>query len=526
MTLTPPLQTGAESLVRTLAGSGVELCFANPGTSEMHFVSALDRIEGVRSVLALFEGVATGAADGYYRMSGKPAATLLHLGPGLANGLANLHNARKARSGVVNIVGEHADYHIALDAPLTSDIEGLARPMSDWVKTCQSAAAVGADAAEAVAQARSGAGRIATLVLPANSAWSEGGVTARATEPVARRAVAHEAIEQAAKALGSAGRSALLLGGASLRGEALVWAGRIAARTGCRLFAENLNARMERGVGRVRVERLPYPVKAAAEMLAPIERLVLCGARAPVGFFAYPGLPSILTADGCHVSTLVDVDGDITAALRFLAESLDAVHTPPVVNQAGERLAAITGVLTGAITAAGIGAVLAAEMPDNTVVIDESITTGRAFGSAMDAAAPSDWLNSMGGSIGFGLPLALGAAMAAPDRHVLALEGDGSALYTPQALWSMARENARVTTIVFANRSYEILKGELKNVGAGEAGNRARDMLTLDRPSIEWAGLARSLGVPASQAFTLGQLRAQVRSCFAGDGPSLIEVVF
>jgi acetolactate synthase-1/2/3 large subunit len=522
MTAAAPSQTGAESLVRTLAGSGVDLCFANPGTSEMHFVLALDRIEGVRSVLALFEGVATGAADGYYRMSGKPAATLLHLGPGLANGLANLHNARKARSGVVNIVGEHADYHIALDAPLTSDIEGLARPMSDWVKTCQSSAAVGADAAEAITQARSGAGRVATLVLPANSAWSAGGVTARAADPVARHAVAHEAVEQAAKVLGSPGRSALLLGGASLRGEALVWAGRIAAKTGCRLFAENLNARMERGLGRVRVERLPYPVKAAAEMLAPVERLVLCGARAPVGFFAYPGLPSVLTADGCQVSTLADVDGDVSAALRLLAEALDAVHTPSAVNQATGPHAA----MTGEITAAGIGAVLAAELPANSVVIDESITTGRAFGPAMDAAAPSDWLNSMGGSIGFGLPVALGAALAAPDRQVVALEGDGSALYTPQALWSMARENARVTIIIFANRSYEILKGELKNVGAGEAGKRARDMLTLDRPSIAWTELARSLGVPASQAFTLGQLRAQVRSSFAADGPSLIEMVF
>ena len=514
-------QTGAESLVRTLAGSGVEVCFANPGTSEMHFVSALDRIEGVRCVLALFEGVATGAADGYYRMSGKPAATLLHLGPGLANGLANLHNAKKARSGIVNVVGEHAQAHVALDAPLTSDIEGIARPMSDWVKTCSSASAVGRDAAEAIAVASSGAGRIATLVLPANTAWATGGVTAPAAKPVARGAVTPDVIEEAARALGAPGRHALLLGGASLRGEALVWAGRIAAKTGCRLLAENLNARMERGAGRVRLERLPYPVQAAVDMLATVERLVLCGARAPVGFFAYPGLPSVLTPAGCQVTTLSDVDGDMAPALKALAEALDAVSSQPLVNERGP-----SGVATGAITAPGIGSVLAAELPEHAIVIDESITTGRAFGAAMDAAAPGDWLNSMGGSIGFGLPMALGAALAAPGRHVLALEGDGSALYTPQALWTMAREGARVTTLVFANRSYEILKGELRNVGAGEAGKRARDMLTLDRPDIEWADLARSLGVEAAQAFTLDELRAQLRRSFANEGPSLIEVVF
>ena len=164
---------GAESLVRTLVAGGVDVCFSNPGTSEMHFVAALDRVEGMRCVLGLFEGVVTGAADGYFRMKGTPASTLLHLGPGLANGLANLHNAKKANSGIVNIVGQHATHHIGYNAPLTSDIEGLARPMSAWVRTSPDAKSVSADGAAAIAAARSAPPQIATLILPADTAWNE-----------------------------------------------------------------------------------------------------------------------------------------------------------------------------------------------------------------------------------------------------------------------------------------------------------------------------------------------------------------
>src|ERR1700749_752470 len=205
---------GAESLVRTLVAGGVNVCFTNPGTSEMHFVAALDRVEGMRCILGLFEGVVTGAADGYYRMKGTPASTLLHLGPGLANGLANLHNAKKARSGIVNVVGQHATYHIGLNAPLTSDIEGLARPMSDWVKTSPDGKSVSADGMAAIAAAKSSPPQIATLILPADTAWNEADGIAQMPAPKQKPGFSSEAVYKAAKVLhGDAAHTLLFVTG-------------------------------------------------------------------------------------------------------------------------------------------------------------------------------------------------------------------------------------------------------------------------------------------------------------------------
>src|SRR5271167_1334621 len=202
---------GAESLVRTLVGGGVNVCFANPGTSEMHFVAALDRVEGMRCVLGLFEGVVTGAADGYFRMKNTPASTLLHLGPGLANGLANLHNAKKANSGIVNIVGQHATYHIGFNAPLTSDIEGLARSMSAWVRTSPNAKSVAADGAAAIAAAKSAPPKIATLILPADTAWNEADGIAHVPAESQRAGYSPQAVDNAATVLHSGGTQNLLL---------------------------------------------------------------------------------------------------------------------------------------------------------------------------------------------------------------------------------------------------------------------------------------------------------------------------
>src|SRR5688500_8712430 len=427
---------GAESLVATLAANGVDVCFANPGTSEMHFVAALDRIEGMRCVLGLFEGVVTGAADGYYRMTGTPASTLLHLGPGLGNGLANLHNAKKAHSGIVNIVGEHASYHIAHDAPLTSDIEGVARPMSDWVKTSRSSREVARDGAAAVQAAREPPGRVATLILPADTAWGEANGVARVQEPAAPARVVNEAIVAAATALSAGAGATLMLGGGALRGKPLELAGRISAKTGCRLMSEFNNARMESGAGRARVPRLPYAVDAALAALKDTRELVLTGAKTPVAFFAYPGKPSVLTPPGCRVTKLAEAGDDIEHALQALADELDAARTPLPVAAPVTR----DSLPAGAVTAEGIAAVIAALSPENAVVVDESVSTGRSFAAPMMDAAPHDWLSIMGGSIGWGLPVAVGAAIGAPARKVLVLEGDGSAMYTLQALWTMARE--------------------------------------------------------------------------------------
>jgi acetolactate synthase-1/2/3 large subunit len=512
---------GAESLVQTLADSGVGVCFANPGTSEMHFVAALDRIDGARCVLALFEGVATGAADGYWRMSGSPAATLLHLGPGLGNGWANLHNARKARSGIVNVVGEHATTHLPFESPLKSDLDGIAGAVSHWVRRSAAAADVGTDGAAAVAATRDGAvGRIATLVLPADTAWGAGGVVAAARSAPTPTEPDVAAVEAAARTLRALGdRAVLLLGAAGVRdAAALQSAAAIAAHTGCRVLAEFYNARMAGGRGRPRIARLAYAVDAAAAQLAGAQALVLAGSVDPIGFFAYPGKPSQLKPAGAALLTLADARQDVPRALQALAEALQAPAVPV------PAAAAITPP-TGALTPDTVAAAIAATLPDNAVVVDEAVTTGRGFGAVMGAAAPHDWLQGMGGAIGYGLPCAVGAALGAPGRPVLALEGDGSAMYTLQALWTMARESLPIVVVVFANRAYRILQGELKGVGATVSGQKATDMLTLDRPVLDWVALAQGHGVPAVQVDEAGALVQALQRAYASGGPALIEVV-
>jgi acetolactate synthase I/II/III large subunit len=512
---------GAESLVRTLIDSGIDLCVTNPGTSEMHFVAALDKVPGMRCVLGLFEGVVTGAADGFYRMADRPAATLLHLGPGLANGLANLHNAKKARSGIVNIVGEHATFHLAHDAPLSSDVAAVARPMSDWVRTSVSSGEVATDGALAVEAARTAPGRIATLILPADTAWNEGGDVqcARAAAPPV--AVGGASVRAAAQALRAPGPSALLLGGAGVREDALLWAGRIAAKTGCAVLSEFNSPRLQRGAGRVATQRVPYVVDSALELLKDLRHIVLVGAKPPVGFFAYPGKPSLLAPPDCNFIPLAAFDEDIVGALGALADELGARAAAPAFV-AGLAPAALP---EGAITLGGVAAVLGVLMPHDAIVVDEAVSSGRGLGGPTQQARPHDWLTSMGGSIGYGLPVAVGAALACPQRKVIALEGDGSAMYTLQSLWTMAREALDVTVIVFANRAYQILRGEFANVGAGAPGQRANDMLTLDRPALDWRALARGHGVEAGQAADLGAFARELRRGLACEGPYLIELL-
>lgn len=510
---------GAESLVHTLLANGVEVCFTNPGTSEMHFVAALDHIPGMRSVLALQEGVATGAADGYYRMTGKPASTLLHLGPGLANGVSNLHNAKKAGSGVVNIVGEHASTHIALDAPLTADIEGIARPVSHWVRTTKSAKSTGKDAAEAVQAAMVAPGQIASLILPSDTAWNDGGVTHSALEKPTPEPFEADMLAAAAQALDGP-ESLLLLGGAALTESNLETAGRIAAETGCRLLSEWANARLERGAGRVAIGRVPYPIDIALEVLKPYKRIVLVGARAPIGFFAYPGKPAKLTREGADIITLAPAGADLTSALDALCETTGAMQTPP----AHVAKAEVPGHQNGPIDLDALAAVIARAIPEDAIVVDESVTTGRAFSPATKGAAKHTWLNNCGGSIGYGLPVAIGAAVACPDRKVMALIGDGSAMYTVQALWTIAREDLDVTILIFANRSYKILRGELTNVGVQNPGPRAIDMLSLDRPDLQWVQMATGMGVEACSVSDCETLETAIETGLARPSPYLIQV--
>ena len=510
---------GAESLVRTLAQAGVDVCFANPGTSEMHFVAALDRVDGMRCVLGLFEGVVTGAADGYFRMKGTPASTLLHLGPGLANGLANLHNAKKANSGVVNIVGQHAVYHIGYNAPLTSDIEGLARPMSAWVRTSPDAKSISRDGAAAIAAAKSSPPQIATLILPADTAWNEADGIAEVPAESQRASYSPQAVQQAAKVLRGGEPALLLLTGSALTEHGLALAAQIAGKTGCKVMGQTYNPRMARGRGRFAIDRIPYVIEQALPILKNFRHIVLVEANDPVAFFAYPNKPSILKADGCEVHRLTAWGENSVAALEALAGALGA-KPADVKPQSHVELVKPTG----ALTHASIAQAIAMAIPDNAIVIDESVTTGRAFFPVMAAGAPHDWIQNLGGSIGYSTPVATGAAIACPDRKVICMVGDGSAMYTIQSLWTQAREGLNVVTIVFANKIYQILRGEFDGVGAGEPGQRALDMLKIDRPDLDFVALARGMGVPGRSVATADDFNKALAEAIAEPGPRLIEV--
>jgi len=513
---------GAESLVRTLKLGGIDICFTNPGTSEMHFMAALDRTNALRCVLGLQENVVTGAADGYARMADKPAATLLHLGPGLANGLSNLHNANKGGTGIVNIVGDHATHHLEYDAPLTADVEGIARPVSHWVKTSPTSEGVAADGAEAIRQANTHPGRIATLILPANTAWGDGSEpvpTAASNAPGVPDAAA---VERAAKTLMSGEPAALYLKGRVLREPGITLAGKIAAKTGCKLFCPTSNARIDRGAGRVAVERVPYVVPQAMERLAPLKHLIGIGDAEPVAFFAYPDTPSRVAPDGCAVQHLATNDQDGTRTLEMLVDALDAQNETPEVSQRGTP-----GIVAdGPVDPDTISAAVAEYLPENAIVIDESITSGRQLNWQTAGAAPHSWLSLCGGSIGAGFPLSTGAALACPDRKVVDLQSDGSGMYTLQALWTQAREGLDVTTIVYANRAYKILQGEMVAVGVEKPGAVARDMFGLDRPDLDWVALARGMGVQAERVDEADAFNTALQRGLSEPGPYLIEAVF
>ena len=515
------MPNGAQALMKTLVDAGIEVCFTNPGTSEMHFVAALDSEPRMRAVLALFEGVATGAADGYARMADKPAATLLHLGCGLGNGLANLHNARKGKVPVLNIVGDHATYHTQYDAQLQSDIETVARNVSpSFVRTSQSTADLCRDAVEAIAAARGLPGQVATLILPADVSWGDGGVPCPPAPAPAPEAADHAVVEQVAQAIRSGKKAALLLGGQALREPGLLAAARIAAHNGVKLMAETFPTRMERGAGLPPVERIAYLAEMAGVQLADIAHLILVDAKAPVSFFAYPGKKSDLVPDTCTVHTLATPAQDAVASLHQLAAALGATQTPPDL-QTDQRQGRPRGKLTAPKVCKAVGHLL----PKHSILIDEAITSGLML-STMTAGAPRhDLITLTGGAIGQGLPNAIGAAIACPTRPVVALIGDGTAMYTIQALWTMAREHLDITTIIFNNASYSVLNVELERVGATEAGPKAKSQLDLHGPVLNFAQLAQGMGVHAIRATTAEDLVVALEYAFSHSGPHLIEAM-
>ena len=538
------MSTGAHTVIERLLAGGVDVCFANPGTSEMHFVAALDASPGMRAVLCLFEGVATGAADGYARIAGRPAATLLHLGPGLANGLANLHNARRAHSPVVNVVGDHATYHQKLDAPLQSDIDALGDWLQGTVHRPASAAELGATVDAAVAAATYGTGRIATLILPADLSWSEsnsGGTVARTTPPNAlasREGEIAKLVEQGytnreiAEKLNISTRvveghlfralrpvemlkthgeqTVLLLGGRATTAAELRAAARISAATGAKAFVETFPARLARGRGVPDIPRLGYFAEQAQEQLRGTTHLILAGARSPVTFFAYPNMPSDLVPAGATIRTLA------AHQLEDIADRLGAPEVPAPPSSPPE-------LPSGPLRSDNWASVIGALLPENAIISDEANTSGLLLPDATAASPPHDVLTLTGGAIGQGLPVAIGAAIAAPHRPVVALQADGSALYTISALWTMAREQLDITVVILNNRAYAILHLELMRVGASAAGPKAQSLLDLSNPDIDFVAIAEGFGVPATRATTAEELAAQFSAAISEPGPHLID---
>lgn len=511
---------GAESLADTLLAGGVTVCFANPGTSEMQFVAALDARPEMRCILCLFEGGATGAADAYFRMTGQVAVTLLHLAPGFGNGLANLHNARKAQSGVLTVMGDHASYHLKYEAPLKGDTEGVARTVSHWVRVSRDGAQVARDGAEGLRAARSRNGQIATLILPADTAWDEGG----AVEPALPVPVPHRPpdrdIAAAARALRVPG-AALLVGGAALFGETATLAAQVAQAAGCRLIAPYFVPRLRRGAGAVRMERLAYRIEDNLRILADVPALVICGTTRPAGFFAYPGRPSLPENPEGRVVELCGPDEDIVGTLAGLAAELGiGGGVEPLALQSLD----LPQVPTGPLTIDRIGAAIAALLPKDAVVVDEAITNAAPLQAATETARGHDWLSLTGGAIGAGLPMAVGAAVACPGRKVVVFQADGSAMYTLQSLWTMARERLDVCVVLLANRGYRILRLEMAAVGA-VPGRNAAAMFDVEDPELDWVALAKGHGVAAERVTDTEGFVAAFGGAMGRKGPFLIEVV-
>jgi acetolactate synthase-1/2/3 large subunit len=511
------MNNGAQALITTLVDCGVQVCFANPGTSEMHFVAALDSVPQMRGVLCLFEGVVTGAADGYARIAGKPAATLLHLGPGLANGLANLHNARRAHVPVVNVIGDHAAYHKKYDAPLESDIEPLTDWTHGWVRRSGAGADVGRDVAEAVAASQAHPARVASVILPADISWEDGAHESGPVAPVAPAAPDAAAVADIAGVLRGGEPAALLIGGPATGLAGLAAADRIAAATGATAMVETFPARLARGAGVPALERLGYLAEQAAYQLDGVRHLVVAGTRAPVSFFAYPGKPSDLVPEGAVVHNLGGLETDVVAALEQVAELVAPDTAPRSAPAAAPELPA------GELTAQNWVQVIGALLPQDAIISDESNTAGLLLPAATAGSPHHDVLTLTGGAIGQGLPVALGAAVAAPDRPVIALQADGSAAYTISALWTMARESLNVTTVLINNNAYAILRLELSRVGANAGGPKANDLLDLSRPDMDFAKIAEGFGVPATVATTCEDLAEQFHRALIEPGPHLID---
>jgi len=511
-------RTGAEVLLEAAHAAGIRLCFANPGTTELGLVRALDAVPGIRPVLGLFEGVCTGAADGYARVSGSPALTLLHLGPGLANGLANLHNARRAHSPIINIVGDHATWHLRFDAPLTSDIESLAAPMSGHVIRIRAGATIERDLQQAMAhcleQPRSGV----TLIAPSDlmdRTVTAGSLGAEPLRPLASQLIAPERIEAAAGRLRSPGPTVLLLGSDALCERGQRAAAKIAAATGARLIMESYPAIVSLGGDLPRLERLAYFPDDVIRQLGN-SAVILAGALAPVSYFGYEGQPSKLVLDE-RLTELSAPGCSSVRSLELLAEKAGDGASRPQPAAVGVRTDESN------FSPAALADALVQHIPEGAIISLEGSTLGAPYLQRAHAARRHQVMTNTGGAIGQGLPCAIGAAIAAPHARVICLQSDGSAQYTIQSLWTMAREKLNITIILSANHRYGILQTELRRAGADLARPATERLTALDSPRLDWVSLAKGYGVPGCRVTTVEEFNKALGSGFRTTGPHLIE---
>lgn len=512
--------TGADVMFEALYQGGAEICFANPGTTEMTMVSALARNGKIRSVLSLFEGVCTGAADGYNRVSGKVPLTLLHLGPGFANGIANLHNARRAGSRIINVIGDHATWHLAYDAPLTSDIESLASPVSRQVIRMASTATIVQDVDLAFAATCEAEGGAATLIVPTDVIDAEASRNAQqlVAQPWSGAVVGEERIAEAKAALAGAQDVIVLLGGNALT-EAGVRAGAaVAAHLGGRLLMEPYPAIVTLGGDLPAVERQAYfPDDVIAQM--GNATVVLAGSLMPISYFGYEGWPSQLVAEE-RLVRLAGPEHDAVGALLDLGEALGA---RTLAVQAAAEPSAPTADRGAALTPPLVVEELLAQLPHDAIISLEGSTLGGPWLRNAHRARRHRVITNTGGAIGQGLPCAVGAALAEPEARVVSLQSDGSAQYTLQALWTMAREKLPVTVIMAANHRYAILQTELTRAEAPLDDAVIAGLTLLDNPRVDWTALAAGYGVKAVRVTTTGELEAALAEGLAHDGPMLIQ---
>jgi acetolactate synthase-1/2/3 large subunit len=507
--------TGADLLVATAGANGIDHCFANPGTTELHLVQALDRSPQMRSVLCAFEGVCSGAADAYARITGRPALGLYHLGPGFANALANVHNARRHHTPMVNVIGDQASWHLEADAPLTSDIAALSQWTGRLIEL-DTPDAAGAAMADAIRGALAGPQRISNLVVPADCAWGSTSGTPVVAEPIVPRVPNADEVAASAAALTRPG-GALILDGAALTARSLRLADAIRNATGC-LITSGRPARQEIGTDVPLIDQLPYFPQPLQQALAGVTAAVLTGFGEPVTFFGYPDTPSYPLPDAAERLALHGPDDDLDAVLAAVAAELGV----EAIAGSGRTADPLPPVDAGPLSPRNLGQAFAAAIPDGAIVVSEAISSGGGYRALAPSAAPHTLLAVTGGAIGGGLPAAVGAAVAAPGRPVLALQADGSALYTIQSLWTMAREQLDVTVVICANRSYQILDVELAAAGI-ELSDTA--LTSLDSPPVDFASLAAGFGVPGVSVSTGEELARALSRAAAEPGPHLIEAV-